>query len=287
MRRTAAGTVAIAAFVCLSSGTPAQAQNREHQQMAADLRMLQEQTQQLALAVAQAIAQLTEATKAINDRLDASDAANRKALADQKVIIDAVNTEMRTLRERAQDTNSRIGTLSEEIEALRSALTASASQTQTIPTGATPDPGAVSSNGGTTPSAAVASGVGPTRLFETAFSDFSTGNYVLAINGFQQFLASFPRSEKADDAQLSIGESYLKLNRNSEAISAFSAVIQNYPTGDKLPEAYFRLGEAQRASGQTEAARSAWQTVLNRYADTPMATLAKQRLEGLPAQRQP
>ena len=32
--------------------TPASAQNREHQQMTADLRMLQEQTQQLAITLA-------------------------------------------------------------------------------------------------------------------------------------------------------------------------------------------------------------------------------------------
>ena len=41
------------AFAVLSAALPATAQNREHQQMSAEMRMLQEQTQQLALALGQ------------------------------------------------------------------------------------------------------------------------------------------------------------------------------------------------------------------------------------------
>ena len=48
-----------------SLAAPAAAQNREHQQQAAELRILQEQTQQLALALAQTLS-ADEAIKAIN-----------------------------------------------------------------------------------------------------------------------------------------------------------------------------------------------------------------------------
>ena len=61
------------AAVCLALlpalATPAAAQNREHLQLAAELRMLQEQNQQLSLA----LNQLAETLKAVNSRLDTSD----------------------------------------------------------------------------------------------------------------------------------------------------------------------------------------------------------------------
>ena len=280
MRSTAAWTITACALLSLAS-TPALAQNREHQQMAAELRMLQEQNQQLSLSLAQALAQLTDAIKAINTRLDASDAATRKALADQKVIIDGVSTELRTLRERTQDTNSRIGTLAEEIEAMRTSLSA-------------PPPPAFAADPALDPLAPPAalppatpslsrSAVSPTRLFDAAYSDFTAGDYVVAVSGFQAYLAEFPRFEKADDAQLYIGESYQKQNKLKEANAAFMAVIQDYPNEDKVPDAYFRLGEVQRSTGQIDAARASWQTLVSKYPDHALATLAKLRLEGLPA----
>ena len=57
---------------------PATAANREHQQMMADVRMLQEQTQQLQVA----ITTLAEAIKAINLRLDEQANVARKQFAD-------------------------------------------------------------------------------------------------------------------------------------------------------------------------------------------------------------
>jgi tol-pal system protein YbgF len=279
MKRNTIGIGAIVALLFLTS-SPAGGQNREHQQMAAELRILQEQNQQLLNALTQALTQLNETVKTINTRLDGSDTALKKALADQKVIIDNVGTEMRILRERTQDTNTRIGTLAEEVESLRTALPAltSAAASAALPAeaaggGAAPPPAA------TAPSR---SGVSPTRLFQTAYSDYTSGDYALAISGFQAYLMEFPRNAQADDAHLYIGESQLKLKKYPEAITAFTTVVQNYPTEDKVPEAYFRLGEAQRALGQTELARTAWQTVVNKYGDSPSAFLAKQRLDGLP-----
>ena len=60
-------------FALLSSAIPAAGQNREHQQMSAELRMLQEQTQQLALT----LAQIGDALKALNTRMDAADQIGR------------------------------------------------------------------------------------------------------------------------------------------------------------------------------------------------------------------
>ena len=62
---------ALAALLAsVSAPSPATAQNREHQQMTADVRMLQEQTQQLAITLAAVNQALAESLEAINARLD-------------------------------------------------------------------------------------------------------------------------------------------------------------------------------------------------------------------------
>ena len=279
MKRISVQVAVLAAICC--AATPAAAQNREHQQMAAELRMLQEQNQQLALALQQTLAQLTEAVKAINARLDASDSTERKGLADQKVIIDGLATELRVIRERTQDTNTRLGTISEEIESLRSTLAAAPAAAA-----APIDPSDPSAPPADTPPAPVvssAAGLSPSRLFDQAYADYTGGKYSLAITGFEQFLKSFSTSEKADDARFYIGESHRELKRMPEAAAAFTTVIQSYPNADMVPMAYYRLGQAQQTLGQTEAARATWETLIKRFPATNSAVLlAKQRLDGLP-----
>src|SRR3954451_18598364 len=74
----------LAAAAVFCAATPAHAANKEHQQMMADLRMLQEQTQLLQ----NVLNQLTDSLKAVNTRLDQQAETQRKAFADQKLVID-------------------------------------------------------------------------------------------------------------------------------------------------------------------------------------------------------
>src|SRR5687767_1666158 len=87
---------------------PAVAQNREHQQVSADVRMLQEQTQQLALTIAALNQVLAESLKAIGARLDTANENTRKGFADQKVLVDNLGINVGVIRERSDDTNVRI-----------------------------------------------------------------------------------------------------------------------------------------------------------------------------------
>ena len=265
--------------------TPASAQNREHQQMAAELRMLQEQQQQLALT----FAQLAEALKALNARLEARlDEANnamRKGFADQKLVIDGMGNDLRTIRERTDDASVRLGTIRDEIDALRTTVTAlSQGQTSAAPV-EPPDPNAPLPP--VPPPAPLPStaGLSPTRMYQTAFADYTSGQYSLAITGFEQFIRTFPRSEMADDAQFFIGEAQYMQNKFADAIAAYNAVIQNYAMGDQVPLALYKRGQAQQQLGQIDAARASWQLVLDKFPDSDGARLAKQRVDALGRQQ--
>ena len=272
------------ALVMLSFGAAqAAAQNREHLQMAAELRLLQEQTQQLALT----LAQLGEAIKAVNARIDETNAATRKAFADQKLAIDAINDAVAVVRERTGDTNVRLGTLRDELEAIRTSLPTLASQAP-APVTDPADPNAAGANSALPPSPAPSTaGLSPTRMYQQAFADFGAGQYTLAISGFEAFLKTFPRSEMADDAQFYIGEAQYALNRFPDAVAAYTAVVQTYPMGDQVPFALYKRGLAQERLGQADAARASWEMAIKNYPDHDGARLAKQSLDRLGRQQTP
>ena len=246
--------------------------------MMADIRMLQEQTQELAVAIATVTQALQDSIKALNQRLDQANDTTRKGFADQKVTVDDMGKDLRAIRERVDDTNVRVSNVREELEALRSSIPVTPPQTALPPStdpNAPPPPPAPTS--GPPPSTA---GLSPTRMFDTAMADYAAGQFTLAVTGFEAFLRTFPRSEMADDAQFQIGESYFALNRWTDAIGAYNAVTQNYPMGDKVSQAFYKRGLAQERLGQIDAARESWNNVLQRTQDSdPVHTLAQQNLD--------
>lgn len=274
----------------------ASAQNREHQQMTADVRMLQEQTQILTTALAALNQTLLEALKTLNARLDQASDADRKAFADQKLLIDNIQDGVRIIRERSNDTNVRMGELREELEALRETVQSLQRAATAPPPFVDPtlpvDPNAPPVTAAptqpiapapTSPSPAVSStaGLSPTRLYETARADYFAGQWTSAISGFEAFLRAFPRSEQADDAQFHIGETYYAQNQWAQAIAAYNQVIQNYVGTNAVPDAYYKRGLAQERLGQADAARGSWEAVAKNFPDSDAGRLAKQNIDRL------
>jgi len=116
---TRTGLFVIAVAGSLAPGV-ASAQNREHQQLFADVRMLQEQTQQLRLAVAS----LSEALAKVGPRLDEQAGATRKLFADQGLVIGALTDNARILREKLDATNVSLSKEAHEMETMRQELAA-------------------------------------------------------------------------------------------------------------------------------------------------------------------
>ena len=264
--------------VLLVAAAPSSAQSREQRQMMADIRMLQQQTQELQVAIATLTQALQDQIKTVNTRLDAANDATRKGFADQKVIVDDMGKDLRAIRERVDDTNVRVSNVREEIEALRNSIPVAPaiSAAPAVPIGDPNAPPAPAPTTGAPPSTA---GLSPTRMFDTARADYAAGQWSLAITGFDAFLKTFPRSEMADDAQFLIGETYYAQNKWTDAIAAYNAVIQNYPTGNAVPDAYYKRGLAQERLGQLDDARESWNTVIRTAPDSDAGRLARQNLD--------
>ena len=280
--------IAVAAVGVLALAAHPSAQNREHQQQAAELRILQEQQQQISLA----IAQLAEAVKALNSRLDArldeAAAATRKGFADQELGLRNMSGDLSAIRERTQETDTRIRTLRDEIDALRttvSNLPSLISQapppvdgvpSPTLPGAQSPVSAAPSVSPGLPPAAG---GQSPDRLLQSAKSDYFAGAFALAISGFEALLRSCPRCESAGEAQFYIGESNYAQKKLPEALDAYGLVIQNYRTSPFVPDAYRKRGQAYAQTNQIDKARESWEAVIKAFPDSDAARLARQDLE--------
>ncbi|MSO45382.1 MAG: tetratricopeptide repeat protein [Acidobacteria bacterium] len=265
----------LAGALTMAIVTPADAANKEQQQMLADLRILQEQSQQLQ----NLIGSLAEAIKGVNARLDQQVEASRKTAADQKLVIDNLSGDVRVIREKLDDSNVRIGSLTQEVDALRQSLQQAAS--------ARPDPDPADGSGtlpGGVPlptGAPVAVGTSPNKLYEAAYAEYTAGQWDLAILGFNSYILTFPKSDKADDAQVNIGNAYLNDGKPSEAVGAYDKAIRTYPGGDALPEAYFKKGLALQNLKDLDGAREAWDYAVKTFPDTDGGRLSKQRLDQL------
>ena len=274
----------------------AAAQNREHQQIFADMRMLQEQTQLLRVAVAE----LVESLKAVNSRVDEQSNLTRKLFADQGVQIGGLTDNARILREKLDATTVTLSKDAHEMETIRQELgnqrtllnqiitmltpviaaqaatdPAAAGTAGAPPTGATPPPAGPPA---ATPPALPPPPQNPQRSFDTAFGDYVTGQFDMALAGFQYYIETFPTSPDVPKARFHIAESHYGKGANKEAVTAYEQVITLHKGTEWEPQALYKQGLAYEKLGQTERAKANWELVRKAFPDSSAAILATQNL---------
>jgi tol-pal system protein YbgF len=288
----------VALVLAASATTPLAAASKEQQQMMADLRMLQEQSQILQNLIGSMMQRMDDAVTKLNQRLDEQGNSTRKSFADQKLVIDGLSNDLRVVREKVDDNNVRIGSLGQEVETLRRAVQQinlpppSVDQTASAALGGAPGvppigAGLAAPGEPVDPATIdlppnIPLGASPQRIYDTAWGDYTGGQYDLAISGFQAYIMTAPTSDMADNAQVFIGNSYLQDGQNERAVEAYDRAIRTYPNGDAVPEAYLKRGFALANLGEQDRARESLEYVTKTFPDSPEGILAGQRLQQLP-----
>lgn len=266
-------SVVVLTAVLLMGARPATAAaNKEHQQIMAELRMLQEQQAQ----TLQAINGLAETLKLITTRIDDQSAVQRKAFADQKLILDNIAEAARILRERADDTNVRLSNVSQELQSLRQTVASIPQNTAVQPgTGETPTTGDPSGQ------TVIPPNVSPAQFYQRVMGDYAAGQYDLAISGFEAFIRSFPTSPQADDAQLLIGNSWFNQGNFDQAVAAYQKVITDFPQSEQVPPALYKIGQSYENLKQLDQARKSYERVVKEFPTAQESVLSRQRLDAL------
>ena len=249
----------------------------------ADLRILQEQTQQLQALMTD----LGEALKAVNSRIEDQTSLERKAFADGKVQMDTMSGDIRIVREKVDETNVRLGTITQELESIRQAIPEPGRAVQQMPVTSRPGRGARHDSW-------TARRLRRLRrrpaAESAAFSRSGSVDSVVRRLHRRQLLARdagiskatcdhFRRDTQAHEAQLYIGESLAWEKKDMEAVVAYDRVITNYPGSPSVPTAYYKRGMAFERLGEAARARESYEAVIKQFPDSQQAVLAKQRLE--------
>lgn len=275
MMRQAWPIVAVMAIVGMMPAR-ALAADKTHQQIMAELRMLQEQQQQLM----QLLGGLGDTLQALTTRIDDQSGAMRKAFADQKLLVDNVTEGVRILREKADDTNVRLSSMTQEIQSMRQTIASMpppAAAPAIDPVTGEPLPGAPAQP----PTVNVPPPVSHQLVYDRSYSDYTAGHWDLAVQGFEEYIRTYPTSPLADDAQLHIGDAYYGAGRFTEAADALRRVIANYPESDSVAPAYYKLGHSYVQLNQLDEARKAYEAVIEKFPNSQDRSLAEQALERL------
>lgn len=121
----------------------------------------------------------------------------------------------------------------------------------------------------------------PEGLYQSAYQDYLQGNYDLAIQGFEEYLKRYPKTDLADNAQYWIGECYDAEGKEEKALQAFSTVLDTYPTSDKGAAAQLKKGLVYLKMGDQGQGVVNLQYVVYEHPGTKEADLAREKLRSL------
>jgi tol-pal system protein YbgF len=117
------------------------------------------------------------------------------------------------------------------------------------------------------------------QLFAAAYSDYSRGNYDLAISEFKQYVETYPSSELADNAQYWIGEILYAQKKLPEAAAELEKVALVNAQGDKTRVALYKRALVLLEMDKKDDAVAQFLSLRKNYANTNEATLATQQLQ--------
>jgi tol-pal system protein YbgF len=219
---------------------------------------------------------------------DNSDAVTRADMADITVGIGQISRDVAIVDERLNDMGRRIDRLSQQVQQAREMNRPDMYGTP-VPAGGPAD----GTSGAPIVVGAAAAGAGaassnalpdPEELYNTAYADFSKGNYALAISGFEEYHEQFAGSALADNAIYWVGECHFSQGNFGDAVQAFDRLLELYPSSDKAAASNLKKGLAYLEQNQVGKAIVQLRFVVSEYPGSDEAKIARDKLTSLGAQ---
>ena len=116
-------------------------------------------------------------------------------------------------------------------------------------------------------------------LYEKAKAALDKNQLKAARELFAQLITKFPNSDKVDNAQFWIGESYYRSKWYQKAILEYQKVIENFPKGNKVAGAYLKQGLAFAKLGEDENARIVLNDLIKKFPNSGEALIARKKLD--------
>jgi tol-pal system protein YbgF len=216
-----------------------------------------------------------EARKAINDlnkRIDArlakieqdlNDRLERRSMLDLTATLDAVRSDLASLRGQIEVLQNRIDQLDRRQKDLYTDLDSRLRKFEGVQV---------------EKEKAAQAQAAEQQAYEAGLAQMKANNYGAAIQSLQAFMTQYPGSSLAPSAQYWIGNAYYALRDYKNAISAQQRVVATWPDNAKAPDALLNIASSQAEMGDGNASRNTLKTLVSKYPNSPAAEQAKQRL---------
>ncbi len=274
---------ALGSAACLTSSSTTDELQTDLGDIQSQVLVLQKEHADLRGQIAAQSGQLTEA-------LSSDEQGQREERAEMMSRVEALRDEIEVLVQKLEDTNFRLSALSADIKATQSMFAygqippgsqAPAGAADPMAPGGSSEGGTVVMTPPTRPVFTSPPSAPPDEIYNTAYADYTKGNYPLAILGFQEYAEKFGDTEFADDALYWIGESYYSQGKFADAIQSFEDLLRRYPTGDKVPAAHLKKGFAFLEMNRTAQGVVQLSALVENFPHTDEARLARERLRTL------
>jgi tol-pal system protein YbgF len=265
--------------------------SKEIVELQRDVALLQDKMDTMQRDLDTKLGALTAMMQAVQDNSARSNASLQDALSNgvgkQLAPVAGLSSKVDSMGDDVRALKDALNDLSARLERMDAKMTDLKNQMQIIQN----PPAAPGSEPGTAPGSQAQPGAagGPPagmtaeKTYTDARHDLQTGNSDLALQEFQQYLAYFPNTELAANAQYYIGEIFYNHGDFNSAIPAFDAVLERYPENPKTADAHYMKGMALLKAGQRNRAVQEFRTLVANYPRTDDARKAQQQLRQLGA----
>lgn len=273
IRSSLIAAVALGATACVTSS--------DMQRLQSQIGELQDQVAQL-----KRTASSKEEMQSVNAKIAEQTQTLLKSNGTLVAKVDQIEERQNNAQGSVEQTNYRIDRLAQQatqtqhdLDELRATVTRLAP-----PAASTPLHGAAAAAPATSMSeitVAADNGEGPTATYQAAYRDYQRGNFDLAIAGFKEFIAKYPKSDLADNSSYWIGECLYSQKKYREAIVQFDGVVKDYPRSEKVPSALLKKGYAYISLGEKAQGIVQLQYVVHEHPKSAEASKARDELRRL------
>lgn len=117
--------------------------------------------------------------------------------------------------------------------------------------------------------------------FEAALALFRAGDFRAAASDLKTFLARYPASPYAAQAQYWLGNAHYQLKDYKAASAAQRSLLERHPDSPRAPDALLNLAASQIELADRNGARNTLNRILKEHPDSEAASAARERLKSL------
>jgi TolA-binding protein len=270
--------------------------SKEIVELQRDVALLQDQVRQVQRTLDEKIAQLTLLMQQTQDNASKTNSAVtglQSSVADsvtqqlQPVIrvgskVDGMSDEIRSMKESIAELNSHLSKLDAKVTDVGNQITLArnppaAPGADTTGAPATGAPGAAGPSQATLPPA----GMTAESAWANAERDRLGGNFDLALKEYQDYLAYFPNTDYAPQAQFYIAQIAYNRADYATSLKALNSFEERYPDNSKTRSAMYLKAQILVRTGDRDAAVQEFRQIMAKYPGTDEAQRSAQALRGL------